>query len=107
MIKVRHFVTMTISLLWLFSYAQTKTNLSGTFFDLLNNYRVDSLKLITSDDFQLIENYANYSQNKSEFLDTYVRFSKSLKGKFYIEKTLSQCDPTVCMVRDVLFTQSI
>ena len=101
MIKVRYFVTVAISFLWLFSCAQTKTNLAESFLESLNNYNVDSLKLITSVDFQLIEKYANYSQNKAEFLDTFVTFSKSLNGKFYIEKTLSKGNPTVYLVRDV------
>ena len=91
------------SLINLYSCAQKKGSLPVTFIHLLNEYKRDSLNILTSDNFQLKEAYINYTTKKANFLDTFLVFSKAINGKFNIVKILSTTEPIVILVEDVSY----
>ena len=66
----------------------------------MNNYKIDSLAAITTDDFQLIERYVGHAYNKEAFLDSFVVYSKVINGKFKTLKIISNSNPVKILVED-------
>lgn len=82
---------------------QTPESTPEKFIRFLNNYQVDSLNNLTTNDFRLIENYAKHSFNKKDFLDTFVAQSVAIGGKFKVLQILSKSEPMVFLVEDENF----
>lgn len=57
------------------------------FLEFLNNYQVDSLQILVTDDFQLNRTYTTYKNDKKSFFDEYIPISKNFNGKYKILKT--------------------
>jgi len=83
------------------SCGQSHQSVPENFLNLLNRYEKDSLKIITSDNFQLEEGYVHRSINKAEFIDSFVTFSKVVNGKFNIVKKVTESEPFVFLVEDI------
>ena len=83
------------------SCEQAKNSIPENFFRLLNNYERDSLKIITSENFELKEGNISQPIKKAEFLDTFLTFSKAINGKFNVLRKLSNAEPNSFLVEDV------
>jgi hypothetical protein len=70
------------------------------FFKHLNNYQADSLETLLSEDFLLSRTFANYTNNKSTFLNTYLSHSKNCNATFLLLKIDSSGDKNQYLVKD-------
>ncbi len=81
-------------------YAQRQNSPADKYFEFLNNYQVDSLENLLSDNFQLKRTFADFTNDKSSFLNTYIKDSKELNAKFKITRTISGNEPKQFLVED-------
>jgi hypothetical protein len=94
------YTTFLLLLVTLTAWGQSQKNISDIFFEFLNSYQKDSLQNILTDDFQLNRTYTTYSNDKSSFLDKYLRNSKAFNGKYKILKVISENEPKQFLVED-------
>lgn len=99
--KIFTIICYLFQLFLLASCNQKNKTVPETFLNLLNRYNTDSLRLVTSDNFQLEEQYVHYVSNKAAFLDSFVSFSKAINGKFNIIKKEADTEPMVFIAEDI------
>lgn len=77
-----------------------KSNTAEKFMTYLNNYQVDSLRNLITNNFQLKRTYSQYTNNKTSFLEDYVKKSKVFNGKYKIIQTTQSGQTTDFLVED-------
>ncbi len=93
-------ICFLLSLAGSISFGQPKVTIHEKFMRFLNNYSIDSLTAITTNDFQLIERYVGHTFDKEAFLDSFVVYSKVIHGKFKTIKNISNTEPVKILVED-------
>jgi hypothetical protein len=64
--------------------AQKPGTATQKYFTFLNNFETDSLAKLLTDDFQLKRTFTSFKNDKADFLQTYLPYSKTIHGKFTI-----------------------
>ena len=82
------------------SFGQQGQPAAERFIKLLNNYHVDSLRPLLADNFQLKRTYANFTHNKTTFINQYVPKSENFNGKFKILKASHNNNTSHFLVED-------
>lgn len=80
--------------------AQINNSPADKYFGFLNNYYEDSLQNLLTDNFQLKRTFADFTNDKSSFLNTYIKDSRELNAKFKIIRTISNNEPKQFLVQD-------
>lgn len=78
----------------------SKPTPANKFLDFLNNYQIDSLQRLISDDFHIKRTFGPYMNNKKSFVEKYVPVSKNLNGKYIIIKSTNSGKATIFLVED-------
>lgn len=86
--NTRNILTLFLGLTFFVSCGQNvKSKPADKFLEFLNNYQVDSLQILTTEDFQLKRTYTTYTNDKKTFINEYIPTSKSFNGKYKVLKT--------------------
>lgn len=100
MTRILSNLTFLFLLFSLTTCGQNTPSVSDKFFDFLNNYQIDSLRNLLTDDFQLKRTYTTYFNDKSSFLENYLPNSKNYNGKYEILKVITDIEPQQFLVED-------
>ena len=95
--------SIIITLFCLLSLIACKQNheaLVDKYYTYLNNYQSDNLQNILADDFKISLTYTDYSYNRVNFFERYVRIYRAYKQKSKILKTISDSEPKKFLVED-------
>jgi hypothetical protein len=101
MTRILSSLTFLFLLFSMSTCGQNTPSASDKFFDFLNNYQIDSLRNLLTDDFQLKRTYTSYSNDKTSFLDNYLPNSKTYNGKYKILKVITDIEPQQFLVEDL------
>lgn len=80
--------------------AQKPGSATQKYFTFLNNYETDSLTKLLTNDFQLKRTFTSFKNDKADFLQTYLPYSKTIHGKFTIVKGWVDTIPNSFLVID-------
>lgn len=61
-----------------------KQSTAEKFMDYMNNYQIDQLKDITTDDFEMQHIFTGFNLDKDDFIEKYIKDSKNQKAKHHI-----------------------
>lgn len=91
---------LTFLFLSLTLYCQVITSPADKFFDFLNNYQIDSLRNLITEDFQIKRTYTTYSNDRLSFLEQYIPDSKALNGGYTVLKVTDDIEQKQFFVLD-------
>jgi hypothetical protein len=80
--------------------ATAQNSVVEKFFQYTNNFQVDSLRSILTEDFTFRRTFTTRTNSKSNFLNDYMPLSKQFNGKFILRKVISEDEPTQYLVED-------
>jgi hypothetical protein len=73
------------------SSAQNANTPADKFMSFLNNYQVDSLQVLLSDNFKVTRTFVSYSHDRAAFFNDYLVYSKEYNAEFKIlERTVGR-----------------
>lgn len=99
--KVYIILLLVTGLNQLYCYGQASGSAAvHKFFAFVNNYQVDSLQSLLTDDFQLRRTYTSYGHDKRSFLENYIPQSKNFNGKFSIVSVIPKQQVASVLVED-------
>ncbi|MCZ4245302.1 hypothetical protein [Pedobacter punctiformis] len=101
MTKHSTILTLIFGFIFFVSWGQNpKPTPADRFLNFLNNYQIDSLRVIVADNFELQRTYTKYINDKKSFLENYVPQSKVFNGKYKILKRAENKYETEYNVQD-------
>lgn len=81
-------------------YGQSPKATADKYLEFLNEYQSDSLRNLLTDDFLIKRTFANYTNDKSSFLNSYITYSKNFNGKYRVLEVVADEETVHYLVED-------